>query len=169
MVHSVEERGDVHVHHPLPPFPCLPLCGFDRPMRAASGTEPVAGFAKVWLEQRLHHLQQQLLHEAIQHIGDAQWPDAAIGFGDLFTPRGSGLVAAFEQLRLDPDSVFGEVPPQFIRPHAVGAGGSRVALHGAQRYLPVARLDDCFHSCLLHRWLVPWVSHDLRSAALLPA
>jgi hypothetical protein len=129
----------------------------------------MAGFAEVWLEQRLHHLQQQLLHEAIQHVGDAQWPDAAIGLGDLFTPRGSGLVAAFEQLGLDPDSVFGEVIPQFLRPHAVRAGGTRVALYRAQRYLPVACLDDCFHSCLLHRWLVPWEARDFRSAAPLPA
>ena len=120
-------------------------------MRSPPRAEPVAGFAEVWLEQRLHRLQQHLLHEAIQHVGDAQWPDAAIGLGDLFTPRGSGLIAALEQLRFDPGSVSGEVFPQFVRPHAVRAGGTRVALYCAQRHLPVARLDGCFHLCLLHR------------------
>jgi len=120
-------------------------------MRAASGSEPVAAVAEVRLGQRLDHLEQQLLHEAIQHVGDAQWPDAAIGFGDLFASRGAGFEAAFEQLGFDPDSVLGEVLPQLFDFHAVGAWCSAIALDGAQRGLPVGCLDGGFHGrCLLH-------------------
>jgi hypothetical protein len=58
--------------------------------------------AEVRLEQGLHRLQQQLLHEAIQHVGDAQWPGAASGLGDLLASRGAGLEAALQQLGFDP-------------------------------------------------------------------
>jgi hypothetical protein len=100
-------------------------------MRAASGSEPMARFTEVWLEQRLHHRQQQLLHEPVQHVGDAQWPDAAIGFGDLFASCGTGFEAAVEQLGFDPCAVLREVFPQLFRLHAVGAGSTGVALHKA--------------------------------------
>jgi len=70
VVHMIEELGDVHVHHPsLPSRACL--CAASIAPCALRPGRNRGCFAEDWLEQRLHHLPQQLLREAVQHVGDA--------------------------------------------------------------------------------------------------
>jgi len=79
MVDRVGELGDVQIHHPVLALFGVPLGRYHGIVRAAPRSKPVAVLAEPRLEDRPHHLPQQLLDEPIQHRRDAPLSDAPAG------------------------------------------------------------------------------------------
>lgn len=99
---------------------------------------------------------------------NAQRPGAAAGFGDVLSPCGSRLVAAFQQPAPDHLAMQAEVRAKFTGPHAVGARCAVVALHGAKGGLPVPGHKRLLHHFILLQHGCPFVGHARSRVFLSP-
>lgn len=82
MVDAVKELLQIHVHHNPIARLHVTLCPPDRIMRPTPRTKAIAGIGERRVDQRLQHLQQCLLDEAVNHRGDAKLALASSGLGD---------------------------------------------------------------------------------------
>src|SRR5690606_14996767 len=130
---------------PPPPRLHVPLRLTDRVVRPASGPKPVAVLAEGRIEDRLHHLQNGLLDEPIEHRRDPQLPDPAATLRYLVPSYRRRLVASREQLRPDPLPVLPQVFRQLLHAHSIDARTPLVAPHALQRSDEVVALDDLRH------------------------
>ena len=71
MMDSIEELGEIEIHNrPITGFEML-LCLGNGRHRTAHRPEPVAAGVEGRLEHQLQHLEHGLLHDPVDHIGDA--------------------------------------------------------------------------------------------------
>ena len=63
-------------------------------MLATPGTEPVRESEEIDLVDCAQYLHHGLLHNLVLHRCDTEWPQRAIGLGDLHAPRGLRPVGA---------------------------------------------------------------------------
>ena len=82
VVDSVKELGQVHVHHHALARLHVRRRGFDRIVRTAPRSKPVAVVAEAGVDLRLQHLQQCLLDQPIHHRRDAQLALVPIRLGN---------------------------------------------------------------------------------------
>ncbi len=97
VVHLVEELLKVDVHDDDATLGHVFLRLGQRVVRTASGSESVARCREGGIEDRLQHLPNRLLHQTVNHRGNAQLSHSlAAGLGDLHPAHRLRLVAAVQ-------------------------------------------------------------------------
>jgi hypothetical protein len=99
MVDAVEELRQVNVHHRLTSGLQMRLGFGDRRGGAAVAAKTVAARMEGRLEDRLQNLDHGLLRHPVHHVGNAEVPPPAAGFGDG-DPTDRTEPVAFPQQRL---------------------------------------------------------------------
>jgi hypothetical protein len=99
---SIEELGQIEIHdRPVAGFEVL-LCLGDGRHRTAPRPEPVTAGVEGRLEHRLQHLEHGLLHDPVDHVGDAEAPLPASGLRDEHPTDITGPVAPLQQRTTQP-------------------------------------------------------------------
>ncbi len=126
MLDSVKEFRQVHVHAPA-------VAAANRALDLLGGSvcgTPVpkteTRFGERWIEDRGQDLQDGLLNQAIDHVGNAEVSLAAIGFGNRLPPARARTVSPFQELLPNDRPMVPEGLEELVQGDAVGAGGTAV-------------------------------------------
>lgn len=153
MVHTVEELGDVPVHHPVlarlgVALRCTHRGGgtFPRPEAKAAGTE--GGVEAGW-----QRLQKHWLYPAVEPRREAQQPQAPVGLGNLHPPPRTGNIRPGQELGAEGFPVLPPgVAPLLGRP-AGDARRASVAFDRPPGGGGIVWRDDLFHQLFVQGFL----------------
>ncbi len=133
MMDSIEELGEIEIHNrPVTGFEML-LCLGDGRVRTALRPEPVAAGVEGRLEHRLQNLEHGLLHDPVDHIGDAQTPLPASGLRNEHPTDVAGPVASLQQRTAQTREKLRRVGLRLLDRLSVDARCALVAHHVEQR------------------------------------
>lgn len=109
VIHFVEELFQVHIHNPLSSgllvFPRLPDCV----VRTPFGTETIAVFGKIRIEDRTQHLTDSLLNQPVNHCWNTKLAHSAARLRDFDPLDRIWLVGFFQQSLPDAGPCFPEI------------------------------------------------------------
>jgi len=133
MMDSIEELGQIEIHNrPVAGFKML-LCLGDGRVRPALRPEPVTAGVEGRLEHRLQNLEHGLLHDPIDHIGDAQTPLPASGLWNEHPTDVAGPIASLQQHTAQTRQKLRRISLRFLDRLSVDARCALVAHHIEQR------------------------------------
>jgi hypothetical protein len=125
---AVKEPLQIDVNDPGVPLDHECPGGTHRLMGTASGTEPVAVWRELRIEDRRERLRDSLLDQSIQRRGHAQLAFPTVGLGDRHPAHGSWSVRPRIEGAADFFPVLPQPRPQLVHQPAVHPGRTPVAL-----------------------------------------
>jgi hypothetical protein len=142
---AVEEFRQIHVNALTKSGADVGLDLLRCSLGGASGSKAEARFREAGIEDRREDLQDGLLKQAVDHVGDTEVPLTAIRFGNRLTPGRARVVSSFQELPLDLRPLRAEGLTEFVQGDAIGARGSAVCLDVPPSRFHVGSVDNPFH------------------------
>jgi hypothetical protein len=143
VVHPVEELLQVHIDHDPPPGLHERLRRQDGIVRASARTEAVAVLAEDRIKDRLQHLQERLLDQAVQHRGDAKLSFAAPRLRDHHTTHRLWPIRPLQQAVADSRPLGAQQLGRLVNVQSVHTCRTLVGAHLLQGSLKVLSRQNC--------------------------
>lgn len=163
MIDPVEELLQVQIYDNRAAFGYVTAGLGQGVMRPVSHAKAEARVREGWVQDRVQHLQDRLLHKPVNHRRDAQLSHPAARLGDFDSPHRLRLVAAVQQRSDEFLFVLGEPVAQFVEGHPIYARRSLVGFDTTIRSIQVLAVCHLLHqmfgqgSCLVARRGCLWL------------